>query len=384
MNKIKILSLFVLLLGVLFSCKKPPEPHITTPYELEIPRFFPTRTNIPVDNPLTVEGVELGRYLFYDGRLSGRTHVDSLMSCASCHKQSRSFDVDPNQITFQNGRPVGLGGTPTPHAVLPLINLVWNESGYMWNGSFNNSNPDKYKKGIEGIVYHTLIDPNEINGDTTNIVTLIQNTSGYPELFEKAFGTKIVTVDGISKAIAQFVRTLISYNSKFDKYLRGEVQLTTDELMGYELFMTEEGADCFHCHGGDGNPLFTTNLFYNNGTDSVFNDPFDRFSVTGVRSDIGAYKASTLRNIVHTAPYMHDGRFSTLDEVIEFYSTGIIVSEFIHPLMHHANNGGTKLTPIERRQLTAFLNALTDESFITNPDFGPPTQLPDGATPLSK
>ena len=130
----------------------------------------------------------------------------------------------------------------------------------------------------------------------------------------------------ISRAIAQFVRTLVSADSKFDKYMRGEVQLSQQELNGFILFTTEEGGDCFHCHGSSGNPLFTTNLFYNNGKDTEFNDPRDRFSVTGDESDHGAYKATTLRNISLTGPYMHDGRFATLDEVIDFYSHQVKMS----------------------------------------------------------
>jgi cytochrome c peroxidase len=164
--------------------------------------------------------------------------------------------------------------------------------------------------------------------------------------------------------------------------MRGEEQLTTAELNGYVLFMTEEGADCFHCHGGSGNPLFTTNLFYNNGKDSSFSDSRDRFSVTGDPSDKGAYKATTLRNIELTGPYMHDGRFKTLEEVIDFYSEGVIWSPHVHPLMHHAYDGGIQLTPSEKSDLIAFIKTLRDETFLANPAFGAPDKLPDGGVPI--
>jgi cytochrome c peroxidase len=141
--------------------------------------------------------------------------------------------------------------------------------------------------------------------------------------------------------------------------------------------MTEQGGDCFHCHGGDGNPLFTTNLFYNNGKDSVFNDPYDRFAITHNTSDIGAYKAPTLRNLAFTAPYMHDGRFRTLDEVIDFYSTGLVWSSSISPLMHHIATGGVRLTSSQKADLKAFLLTFTDSTFITNPTFSRPLKMPD-------
>jgi cytochrome c peroxidase len=215
-----------------------------------------------------------------------------------------------------------------------------------------------------------------MNSDTFQVVSAIRAIPGYAPLFEKAFGSPEVSVDRISKAIAQFVRTLVSADSRFDRYLRGEEQLTPDELSGYVLFVTEEGADCFHCHGGSGNPLFTTHLFYNNGKDSVFIDPFDRYSVTGDPFARGAYKAPTLRNIALTAPYMHDGRFSTLDEVIDFYSSGLINTPYTDPLMHHVATGGNRLTEAEKAQLKAFLHSLTDEDFIKNPAFARPDSLP--------
>jgi cytochrome c peroxidase len=204
----------------------------------------------------------------------------------------------------------------------------------------------------------------------------IREIPGYADLFQKAFGTKEINVDRISKAIAQFVRTLISSDAKFDKYLRGEIQLEQAELQGFVLFTTEEGADCFHCHGGSGNPLFTTNGFYNNGKDSVFTDPSDRYSFTGDPMEKGAYKATTLRNIEFTAPFMHDGRFNTLVEVIDFYAHQLIWTPYIDPLMHHIATGGNQLTPIEKEQLKAFLLTLSDTSFLQNPEFGSPPEFP--------
>jgi cytochrome c peroxidase len=260
-----------------------------------------------------------------------------------------------------------------------MINLVWNESGYLWSGSVSESNSSPARRNIEDIVGMAVTAPHEFSGDTNKTKALIQSIPGYPELFEKAFGSRTVTMRNISKAVAQFVRTLISSDSKFDSYMRGEQQLSTQELSGYVLFMTENGADCFHCHGGAGNPLFTTNLFYNDGKDSVFNETGDRYSVTGDPSDHGAYKATTLRNIELTGPYMHDGRFKTLEEVIDFYSDGVIWSPYVHPLMHHAYDGGIHLTANQKGDLISFIKTLRDETFLTNPAYASPGVLPDGA-----
>lgn len=378
-KKVSVQAVLILPAFMLFfqQCRDPQPESKPTPYELNIPKGFPTRLNIPADNPLTVEGIELGRYLFYDGRLSGRTHPDSLMSCGSCHLQQYAFECGIDHPVFTGGHPHGLNGSLTPNVMLPLQNLVWNESGYEWNGFVNSQNQNGFRT-IEDIVYQGVVSKHEIAGDTSRTVALLQSINGYPQLFEKAFGSPKVTFKNISRAIAQFVRTLTTTNSKFDRYLRGEEQLSENELSGYVLFMTENGGDCFHCHGGDGNPLFTTNLFYNNGLDSVFSKTGDRFSITGVNSDVGAYKAPTLRNVELTGPYMHDGRFKTLEEVIDFYSEGVKTSPYINLLMHHANGGGIRLLPKQKQDIIAFIKTLRDDSFLTNPAFSRPAKMPDG------
>ncbi|MFC2101065.1 cytochrome-c peroxidase [Bacteroidota bacterium] len=367
--KYKAIFLSLLVLVVLGNCKKDdpdiidPDPgYKPTPYNIEVPFRFPTQLHIPADNLMTVEGIKLGRYLFYDGRVGGRTHPDSLMSCATCHKQSLSFECGIH--------PQGITGIPTPHAMLPMINLVWNPGSLLWGGNV---------KKIEDLVWMGIVAPHEMNSDTNRAKQTIQNIPMYPPMFEKAFGTPEVTVKRMGKAIAQFVRTLISANSKFDKYMHGELQLTSSELNGFVLFTTEEGADCFHCHGGDGNMLFTTHLFYNNGLDAApYIDTRDRYNSlikmgeTPTILDKGAYKATTLRNVEFTGPYMHDGRFSTLDEVIDFYSGNLKWSSSIHPLMHKIVDGGAQLTPAEKADLKAFILTLSDMDFLTNPDFAKP------------
>jgi cytochrome c peroxidase len=377
--RVYIILLFFLLMALLLgSCRKgsPVEAYHPTPYTIQIPKYFPTKLNIPADNPMTVEGVALGRFLFYDGRISGRSHPDSLMSCSTCHLQEHSFVCGIDHPKFKGGHPFGVTGIPTPHFMMPMINLVWMSNGYLWNGKVREGNPVSGMRQLEDLTWMAIMAPHEMFSDTNRAKSMIQKTSGYPELFQKAFGSSTVTVKNMGRAIAQFVRTLISADSKFDRFLRGEVDLDEAERRGYVLFMTEQGADCFHCHGGDGNPLFTTNLFYNNGKDSVFTDPGDRFSVTGQMSDIGGYKAPTLRNLVFRAPYMHDGRFKTIDEVLNFYNTALVSSPSVSPLMHHLPDGGIRLTPSELSDLKSFLLTLTDSLFVTNPAFSRPAKLP--------
>ena len=361
---------------LLCSCepKEPKTPFSATPYTLQIPRYFPTHLNIPSDNPLTVEGIELGRHLFYDERLCGYLgdDPDLMMGCATCHAQSNNFDVGMNNPRFPDGKTVGLLGAPTPHNTMPLVNLVFNHEGYFWNGLIHESNPNYQKKKLEDIVLMAVTAPHEMNSTPERAVYALKQNPKYPALFKKAFGTEEINMERIQKAIAQFIRTLVSGNSKFDRYLRGEEQLTNAEMRGYILFSTEEGADCFHCHGGSGTPLFTTNLFYNNALTNNFDNLNDRFSVTKNTQDKGAYRAPSLRNIMISAPYMHDGRFKTMDEVLEFYNFGLQNSPYVHPLMHKLEQGGAYLTPSQMADLKAFLHTLTDNDFLTNPKFAKP------------
>jgi cytochrome c peroxidase len=194
------------------SCTKKPEPVLSfhaTPYTIQIPLHFPRELNIPADNPMTVEGIMLGRYLFYDGRLSGRPGPDSLMSCSTCHIQTHSFVCGIDHPVFNGGRPHGLTGIPTAHYMLPMINLIWTNHGYLWNGMVATDNPQAGYRIIEDVVGMVIEMPQEMYGDTNRTKAMIQQIKGYPELFNKAFGSSIVTEKNIARAIAQFVRTLI-------------------------------------------------------------------------------------------------------------------------------------------------------------------------------
>lgn len=369
------------------------QPSSPTPYIFEEIKHFPTILNIPDQNPMTYEGIELGRYLFYDGRLSGRDHPDSLMSCGSCHIQSQGFEVSLNHPRFTDGHPFGLPtrdfpeGKKTPHVTMPLFNLVYNSSGYLWNGFIHEGNDRPGIQGydfmghdelnykyLESLVWMGIMAEHEMAGSVDKTVAKISSIEKYKPMFKAAFGTEEVTIERISKAIAQFVRTIVASNFKFYKYVLHEVELTESEKRGYELFFSEE-ADCFHCHAGS--LLMTTNDFYNNAKDTVFEDPRDRYAYTGNLIHKGAYRAPSLINCEINGPYMHDGRFKTLDEVIDFYSEGLVYSEYVDPLMKNVREQGVQLTPEEKADLKAFLLTLTDHALLTNPDYGPPPDMGD-------
>ncbi len=385
MKNIIFFLLLALLMLCLGACKKEvpiQEVQIVTdgtykptPYTISAPWYFPSQLNIPADNPLTVEGIYLGRCLFYDARMSGKSTPDSMMTCATCHLQESAFECGING-PYPGGHPYGITGILTPHVMLPLFNIVYQSNGLFWNGQIHPDNPNPRKRRLEDVVWMGVTAPHEMYSDTNKAREAIKNIPGYRPLFRKTFGTDTITFELIAKAISQFIRSIVSCNSKFDQYLLGQTSLSASESNGFALFVTENGADCFHCHGGDGNPLFSTYLFYNNGKDTTFSDTRDRYAFTGDPMDIGAYKAPTLRNIELTGPYMHDGRFQTLDQVIDFYSEGLVWSPSVSPLMHKVTLGGAHLSPQQKANLKAFLLTLTDHSLITNPDYTEPAVLP--------
>jgi cytochrome c peroxidase len=329
-----------------------------TPYNLVIPPFFPPM-DIPEDNPLTVEGVELGRYLFWEKKLSG----DNTMSCGSCHFPQNAFS-DPNQFS------TGITGEMGTRQAMALINLGWARD-YFW---------DSRALTLEDQVREPVPNPIEMNESWENAVADISEMPEYAPMFEAAYGSAEVTEDRIVKAIASFLRTMISAQSKFDKSRLGLVSLSTQEQRGLELFLFEggspedvqggqNGADCFHCHGF-GDSQFTDYLPHNNGLDAIFTD-LGVGGITGEESQFGKFKTPTLRNVEFTAPYMHDGRFNTLEEVIEHYNSGGIPSPTIDPFMKFTT-GGLQLPQSDKDALIAFLLTLSDPEFLTNPDFQDP------------
>ena len=327
--------------------------YVPTPVNLEIPAIFNSLLlppSVPIDNPQTLEGIALGRKLFYEPLLSN----DGTQACANCHLAENSF-TDPNRFS------TGITGEMGTRNAMPIFNLVWNfQNNFLWDGSASS---------LEDQVNDPIENPIEMNNTWPNVVSTLQATSEYPELFEQAFGSVIITKESIAKAIAQFERTLISGNSRFDQYLLGDNNaVTAQEINGFNIFMDENRGDCFHCHGNEFNPLWTNNAFHNNGLDSSFED-LGLGNFTGDPLDFGKFKSPSLRNLAYTAPYMHDGRFATLDEVINHYSEGLVYSNTIDPLMKNIAEGGAQLTTSDKADLKAFLLSLSELEFTTNPAF---------------
>lgn len=351
------------MVSALFSCREnegtPADP---TPYAFNIPSGYPQPIQ-PADNITTVEGAELGRRLFYDVRLS----ADNSMSCATCHKQENAFS-DVNQFSL------GIHGGHTNRNSMALINLTFNANQhFFWDGRAET---------IERQVFEPVRNPLEMASDWNTAVQKIKNESVYPPLFEAAFGSKDVDSVRISRAIAQFLRTIVSFGSPFDKWARGEGPLTAQQQNGLNLIQSQTKGDCFHCHNS-ADRLFSRYGHTNNGLDpqSAWADPafdFGHFRVTGNPSDKAKFKVPTLRNIMLTAPYMHDGRFATMEDVlINHYLTGGQVSETIDPLMEYSpqampSNPGLNLTPQDVQDIIAFLHTLTDTELTTNPKLSNP------------
>lgn len=342
------LILSLLLLGIAFAFT------INPPYPLQIPNTFGHRYTIPADNPMTVEGVALGRYLFYDSLLS----KNNTISCSSCHRQELAFT---DGFTLS----IGVSGRPTFRNSMSLANLLWVRD-FFWDG---------HSKTLEDQALIPLAHPDEMGLAPEKAAQKLQQTTFYPLRFLKAFGTDQITPELMAKALAQFERTLISANSPYDQYLQGKYTLTPAEKRGMDLFMrgsnreqTIRGANCAHCHGG---AQFFQNRFHNNGLDASPLDP-GRQEVTGFDEDFARFRVPTLRNIALTAPYMHDGRFKTLEDVVNHYSDHIAQSTTLSADLR----GMIALTAQERQDLVAFLHTLTDQEFIRNPAFGNPFLRP--------
>lgn len=321
-----------------------PECPAATPLAIELPANFPELPS-PKDNPLTVEGVALGRRLFYDPILSG----DSTQSCGSCHNQQLAFG---DFRRFSEGIHGIFGTRQAP----TIVNPAWITETF-WDGR---------AEGLEGQAREPVPNPIEMDLPWAEAIERLERHAEYPELFCAAFGDKKVTENRVVKAIAQFERTFLSTNSKYDRFRRGEGTLTAQEQMGYDVFRSERG-DCFHCHD---ELLFAVNTFRNTGLDSIPGDD-GRSVVTGNPVDLGAFKPSTLRNIEVSAPYMHDGRFFTLEEVIAHYNLGFhVVPNLDSNILTRLSRPA--LTQEEIDALIAFLHTLTDTDFLFNPDLSNP------------
>ena len=332
--------------AILVSCQDSDDPgYEYDPVEFipEIPENYPP-LRIPADNPFTVKGVELGRQLFYDPIIS----ADKSYSCSTCHIPGHAFT---DTVPFSTG----ITGEPEKMNTMPLFNIGFYPR-YSWNGSIPTIEDD-----VQVTIAH-------LHGNWTGLTLELKEDEAYRKGFYEAFGTEEITPVLVEKAIAQFARSLVSFRSRFDSIYAGLTTPTPDEMRGYELFFTEEG-DCFHCHI---DPLFTNLGFHNNALDNAENMDPGYEEVTGSELDRGKFKVPSLRNLAYTAPYMHDGRFATLREVINFYSEGLQKSPYADSNMKNIHKGGIRISEEDKEALIAFLLTLTDHQLVNDPTYNRP------------
>ncbi|MCF8247053.1 MAG: cytochrome-c peroxidase [Saprospiraceae bacterium] len=329
-NKLPLAVLFLGILGmVLVAAVSAYSPE---PVALKYPESWPTPTYDFTKNPLTKQGIELGRRLFYDPILS----KDSTISCSSCHLSYTAFTHVDHDLSHGIADRIGTRNSPV------LMNLAW-VSSFMWDGAVNH---------LDMQALAPISSPVEMDETIENVVKKVQRSSPYPSLFYHAFGDSTVTGEHLLKAMAQFELTLVSANSKYDQVKRGEAAFTGQENNGYMLFQK----NCARCHA---EPFFTNHDFEKNGLplDTTLHD-FGRMVITQLPTDSLKFKVPTLRNIEFSYPYMHDGRFRKLGDVMKHYT--------------QSSQLNIELSSNEKVDLTAFLLTLTDKEFLFNPDFAFP------------
>ena len=343
-NHLKKSTFLAIIIFSLYSCKKEAtvEPITEETFSFHQPSHFPKANYTFTNNPLSKKGFELGRFLFYDPILS----LDSSISCGTCHAQGHAF-ADHN-IPLSKGVKNKLGIRNAPS----LVNLAWSTS-FMWDGGVNH---------IEVQPLVPLTSEHEMGETMAKIVLKLNRSEFYKQKFKEAFGITKITDQKLLHALAQFTSMLVSSNSKYDQVIAGKDQFTTEEKQGYELFKL----NCALCHS---EPLFTDYSFRNSGLRIDLNDT-GREKVSQDVHDRGKFKVPSLRNIAYTYPYMHDGRFSNLEDVLEFKVNGIQDSPTLDPYLKK----GIKLSSEEQKAIISFLNTLTDFNFIGNPLFSEPVR----------
>lgn len=374
-----VLIKFTILILLFSSCKDEPTvisqgdilalhlnlpPEVLNYSELELPPFFKEhfikiQNNTPSTNPTTDWGATLGRVLFYDKKLSKNRTI----ACASCHRQEFGF-ADTSQFS------TGFEGKQTPRHSMALANAVYYSNGrFFW---------DERAVTLENQVLHPIVDSIEMGMNIQEVIDEINNSPFYPILFQNAFGSSDITEDRLAKALAQFVRSMVSYTSKYDQgralvndRIDDFPNFTNTENAGKNIFMTNRKVNCFGCHNTD---AFITDNPRNNGLYSLnFDDGI--FIHTQRELDRGKFKTPSLKNVAVRGRFMHDGSFSSLREVIEHYNSGIQMNP---NLDSHLINVSDK-TPVkmnlsneEVEQLLAFLHTLTDKPFLNDVKYSNP------------
>jgi len=362
MKKILILLTFLSFVVFIQSCEKETSTNAASVvfdgnlYSLNTGAFPPP--NLATDNELTQQKVQLGRMLFYEKLLS----KDATMSCASCHRQEHAFS-DTTRFS------IGIHGLAGKRQAMAVFNMAWNENQFFWDGRANL---------LRDQALMPIQDSLEMAESMANVIKKLSTSQVYLDQFTRAFGSSEITDLNISLALEQFMNSITSVDSKYDRFLRGDESLSASEERGRSLFFTEynpffpddSGADCAHCHGGAN---FENNDYMNNGIQEGGNfTDIGREEVTGKASDRGKMKVTSLRNIELTAPYMHDGRFNTLDDVIDHYNAGLKTSNSLDPALANTINTGLMLDGQDKADIIAFLKTLTDDVLISKEEYSNP------------
>ncbi|MGB0863825.1 MAG: cytochrome-c peroxidase [Saprospiraceae bacterium] len=352
--KKKLFSIAIIaFIGIVTLCFK--INNTPKPYTFPKLNYFP-KMPLKANNPVTEEGVELGRHLFYDPILSR----DSTISCGSCHRQEVAFSDSPKQFS------TGIDNQKSKRNAMPLFNLAWYPSLF-WDGRAAN---------IELQALHPVSASDEMDLEWQVAVERVQSNHFYIDFFEKAFPNQTIDSLLIIDAIGQFERTLISHQSKYDSVILGTAAFTKDEFEGFLLVNEQDKGNCLHCHTTDADALGTTRKFANNGLDFVrkvedFKD-LGKGGFSKKNSDMGLFKIPSLRNVALTPPYMHDGRFETLEEVVHFYNKKVQLSPTLDKRMTIQQQKTIQLTPKEERQIVVFLHTLSDFAFTKDEAFSNP------------
>ncbi len=325
------------------------EPPVSPEVLLILPSNFPPPVQDMSNNPLTVKGVALGKKLFYDGILSR----DGSIACGSCHIQASAFTHHSHDVSH------GIDDRLGRRNGLPVFNMLW-QKNFFWDGGVHN---------LDMTPLNALENPVEMDEKLPNVLEKLNNNGVYKRDFKAAFNVETITTKEFMQALSQFMATMVSANSRHDKYVRKEAggTLTETEVQGKRLFEQK----CAACHGTE---LFTDGSFRNNGVSTEQMLRFDkgREEITLNADDRGKFRVPSLRNIEVTAPYMHRGQFRKLEQVLDYYASGVMDLPTLDPLLKQNGQLGIAMSAGEKQQIIAFLKTLTDNEFLTNPKFAEP------------
>ncbi len=336
----KRISIAAIFLVCVFACSKEVIDRFNS---FQVPGNFPEPAYKFQLNEITQPKFELGRRLFYEPRLSR----DNTISCGSCHIQSAGFTHHGHDVSH------GIDDLLGKRNSQPIMNLAWRKN-FFWDGGV-------FDLDLQPIV--PITNPVEMDETIENVIRKLSDHPDYPSLFERAFGSAGIDTERLMKALSQFMVMLVSSNSKYDKVMREEGEhFTVEEEKGFKLF----NQHCSSCHKA---PLFTDETFRDNGIGVGFNYDEGRSEITLNEKDQYTFKVPSLRNLAYTSPYMHDGRFITLEAVLEQYAEGVKETPNLDPLLKQHEKPGLPITKEEQRFLLAFLNTLNDPGFVTDRRF---------------